>query len=161
MVAAVADGHVEGTRPVLRVARLAQPLAHRGPSRFVAETVGELNPSSSAGGPVTTLVFAGGIVSFRAILARPAREEGVPRLQEMVAGAGGALGRGAGAVAALRDLSAAGRFPGGTTADWDAAREWFRRLDAARRAGDWAAFGRAYEQLRRLLRAPADSGSLQ
>ncbi|MBI2614558.1 MAG: UPF0182 family protein [Gemmatimonadetes bacterium] len=157
MLAVVADGYVDGTRPVLRVVRLAQPLAHRGPSRFAAETAGDLSPSAAAAGPVTTLVFAGGIVSFRPVLALPTREEGVPRLQELVAGSGGALGRGAGAVAALRDLGATARYAGGSTADWGAAREWFRRLDAARRAGDWAAFGRAYEQLRRLLRAPTDS----
>jgi uncharacterized membrane protein (UPF0182 family) len=157
LLAAVADGYVDGTRPVLRVVRLAQPLAHRGPSRFAAETANDSSPSTAAG-PVTTLVFAGGVVSVRPVLARPGREDEVPRLQEMVAGAGGAVGRGAGAAAALREMGAASRFPGGSTADWSAAREWFRRLDAARRAGDWAEFGRAYEQLRRLLRAPADSG---
>jgi hypothetical protein len=30
-------------------------------------------------------------------------------------------------------------------------------MDAARRAGDWAAFGRAYQRLRRLLGAGSDS----
>ena len=158
MLAAVADGRVDGTRPVLGVVRLAQPLAHLGPSRFAAETaVAENALSSAAAGPVTTLVFAGGIVSFRPVFALPTREQDMPRLQEIVAGTGGTLGRGADAAAALRDLAAAARFPGGSTADWSAAREWFRRLDAARRAGDWAGFGRAYEQLRRLLRAPSDS----
>jgi len=157
MVAAVADGSVDGTRPVLRVVRLAEPLDHPGPSRFAAQAAGEESTSGKGVGPVTTLVFAGGIVSFRPVFALPAREEEPPRLQEIVAGAGGALGRGAGAAAALRDLGGAAPSPGGSTADWSAAREWFRRLDAARRAGDWAAFGQAYEQLRRLLRAPSDS----
>jgi hypothetical protein len=157
MLAAVADGYVDQGRPVLRVVRLAQPLAHRGPSRFAAATAGDSNPSTAAG-PVTTLVFAGGIVSVRSALARPARDDDVPRLLDVVAGAGGVLGRGAGAGAALRDLSAAARFRGGSTAEWAEARTWFRRLDAARRAGDWGEFGRAYEQLRRLLRASADTG---
>ncbi len=159
MLAAVTDGYVNGTRPVLRVVRLARPLAHQGPSRFAAETAGDPSPSSAGAGPVTTLVFDGGIVSFRPVFALPTRDEDPPRLQEVVAGAGDAKGSGGGAAAALRDLGAAARYAGGSTADWGAAREGFRRLDAARQAGDWAAFGRAYEQLRRLLRAPADSGA--
>jgi len=45
----------------------------------------------------------------------------------------------------------------GDRARLPAARQWFERMDAARRAGDWAAFGRAYEQLRRLLGSRNDS----
>lgn len=161
MTAVVTDGYVDGTRPVLRVARLATPLAHGGPSRFAAQTGDEPGASSATAEPITTLVFAGGVVNFRPVLAPALRPEDPPRLQEIVAGAGDAKGSGATAVAALRDLQAALRYAGGSAADWAAAREWFRRLDAARRAGDWAAFGRAYQELRRLLRAPADSGSPQ
>jgi hypothetical protein len=157
MLAAVADGYLDGGRPVLRAIRLAVPLAHRGPSRFGAETVSDSSPSTAAG-TVTTLVLDGGIVTVRPVVTRPAREDEAPRLVEMVVGGGGVLGRGPGTVAALRDLSAGVDSPGASVADWRAAREWFRRLDAARRAGDWAEFGRAYEQLRRLLRSPADSG---
>ncbi len=40
---------------------------------------------------------------------------------------------------------------GPVLSDWAAARSWFGRLDAARQSGDWIAFGRAYEELRRLL----------
>lgn len=158
MLAAVTDGSVDATRPVLRAIKLAQPLAHRGPQSFATATAGDPNASPASAGPVTTLVFDGGIVSFRPVWAPPARDGEPPRLQEVVAGAGDARASGSEAATALGELSAAARYPGGSTADWSAAREWFRRLDAARRAGDWAAFGRAYEQLRRLLRAPVDSG---
>ena len=37
------------------------------------------------------------------------------------------------------------------------ARRWFERMDAARRSGDWTAFGRAYEELRRILTTETDS----
>jgi hypothetical protein len=41
----------------------------------------------------------------------------------------------------------------------DEARRWLARADSALRAGDWAAFGRAFEALRATLgSAPADSG---
>jgi hypothetical protein len=39
----------------------------------------------------------------------------------------------------------------------DEARRWFERMDAARRSGDWVAFGRAYEELRRILTSEPDT----
>lgn len=157
MLAALADGHVEDTQPVLRVARFAEPLVHPGPSQFAARSVAGLDPSGAGTGPVTTLVFSGGVVMLRSVFTVPASEGGPPRLQEVVAGSGDAIGHGAGPAAAVRDLSTVSRLAGGGPAGWAEARLWFRRLDAARRAGDWAAFGRAYQQLRRLLASPSDS----
>jgi hypothetical protein len=40
---------------------------------------------------------------------------------------------------------------GGIGADWASAKRWFDRLEQARQRGDWTAFGRAYDALRRLL----------
>ncbi len=40
---------------------------------------------------------------------------------------------------------------------WDAARRWFRQMDAARQAGDWSAFGRAYDAFREALSVRADT----
>jgi hypothetical protein len=157
MLAAVLDGHVEGTRPVLRVARLAEPLAQPGPSQFAATSLAGLEPPAGGVGPVTTLVFPQGVIMFRSLFAAPDSEGGPPRLQEVVAGSGGALGRGTGPAAAARDLATAVRLGAGGRAGWSEARQWFERMDAARRAGDWAAFGRAYQQLRRLFGTGNDS----
>ncbi len=67
-----------------------------------------------------------------------------------------------------RDLAEAWRNLGGLDAPLppglggtrlDEARRWLARADSALRAGDWAAFGRAFEALRSTLGAsPADSG---
>ncbi len=157
MLAAVADGYVEETRPVLRVVRLAEPLTQPGPSRFAARAAAGQDPSGMGSGPVATLVFSGGVVMLRSVFTAPQPDGGLPKLQEVVAGAGDAIGRGAGPEAAVRDLGAASRLAGGAPANWGEARQWFQRLDAALRAGDWAAFGRAYAQLRRLLASSRDS----
>jgi hypothetical protein len=156
LIATVIDGFVSGTKPELRVVRLAQPLTHRGPSQLAAESSTDLDPSGRVAGPVTTLVFGGGIVLRRSIFALGG-EGGAPRLDEAIAQSDSATGRGSTPAAALRDLQSALRFRDAGAPQWGEARAWFHRLDEARRAGDWTAFGRAYEGLRRLLLGSKDS----
>lgn len=157
MLAAVVDGHVDATRPVLRVARLAEPWVQPGPSRFAAASQAQLEPSGGGTGPVTTLVFPEGVLLLRSVFGAPDSQGGPLRLQEVVAGSGDAAGRGPTPLAAARDLASVLREGVGGRTGWPEARQWFERMDAARRAGDWAAFGRAYEQLRRLLGSRSDS----
>ncbi len=156
-LAALLDGSVEGTEPVLRVFRLAEPLAYPGPSQFAARVGRELEPGVAAAGPVTVELFPEGLVMLRSVYLVPQADSGLPRFREVVAGVGDGLGRGATPGAAVR---AAVREAGPAlpeAGDWIEARRWFRRLEAARRAGDWAAFGRAYERLRRLLGVAPDT----
>lgn len=156
-LAGVADGSVEGTEPTLRVVRLAEPLAYPGPSQFAARVSQELEPGVAAAGPVTVALFPEGLVMMRSVYLVPPADSGLPRFREVVAGVGDGLGRGATPGAAVRAAALeAGPAPPGA-GDWIEARRWFRRLDAARRAGDWAAFGRAYERLRRLLGVAPDT----
>src|SRR3989304_3542756 len=62
---------------------------------------------------------------------------------------GGPAGGGGGGV---RGVAGAGAgSPGGAAGAGGGAGGWSPRREAPRRAGDWAGFGRAYEQLRRLL----------
>lgn len=156
-LAGLLDGSVEGTQPTLRVFRLAEPLAYPGPSQFAARVGQELEPGIAAAGPVTVELFPEGLVMLRSVYLVPRADSGLPRFREVVAGVGDVLGRGASPGAAVR---AAVREAGPAlpeAGDWIEARRWFRRLEAARRAGDWAAFGRAYERLRRLLGVAPDT----
>jgi hypothetical protein len=63
----------------------------------------------------------------------------------------GAVGEAATFETALAQALLSDRSAGMVATDWAAARRWFGGLDAARASGDWLAFGRAYEELRRLL----------
>lgn len=157
LLAAIVDGAVSDSGPVLRVERLAQPLAHPGPTRFRSQTVAALDPDAYAGGPVRVFAYAGGIVLLQSVFSGAASDSALPRLHEVAVEAGSAVGRGPDAVTALHDLEMASRLGTRSAAEWSEARQWFRRLDAARRSGDWAAFGRAYDRLRRLLAPARDS----
>jgi uncharacterized protein len=157
LLAAVVDGAATDSGPVLRVERLAQPLAHAGPTGFRSQSVAALDPEAYAGGPVKVLVSADGVVLLQSIFGAAASDSALPRLHEVVVEAGSAVGRGPDVVTALHDLEIAARLGTRSLVDWNAARLWFRRLDAARRSGDWAAFGRAYERLQHLLAPARDS----
>jgi uncharacterized membrane protein (UPF0182 family) len=157
MLAAVVDGAATDSGPVLRVDRLAQPLNASGATDFRSRTVAALDPEAYVAGPVKVFVYSGGVVLLQTIFAAAASDSEPPKLHEVAVAAGSAVGHGPDAVTALRDLELASRLGDRSAASWSAARQWFRRLDAARRAGDWAAFGRAYEALRRLLAPAHDS----
>jgi hypothetical protein len=71
----------------------------------------------------------------------------------------GAVGRGptlAAAILQVRPVTA-GHPPLSPAGALEAAREWFRRLDSARAAGDWRAFGEAWTGLRGVLLPAPDS----
>jgi hypothetical protein len=155
-LAAVVDGST-ADGAVLRVERLSPPPSMLGPAEFASHAAAGLDPTSYSGGPVRLFLLGKGIVMLRSIFARPSADSLPPTLHEVVAGAGSILGRGPDPVAALHDLEVGARMGARPASDWNAARRLFRRLDAARRSGDWVAFGRAYDELRRLLVAPHDS----
>lgn len=157
VLAAIVDGASTDSGPVLRVDRLAQPLKTSGATSFRSRTVAALDPEAYVAGPVKVLVYSGGIVLLQTIFTAAPSDSAPPKLHEVAVAAGSAVGHGADAVTALRDLEVASRLGDHSTAAWSAARQWFRRLDAARRSGDWTAFGRAYEALRRLLAPAHDS----
>jgi uncharacterized membrane protein (UPF0182 family) len=156
-LAAIVDGAVTDSGAVLRVEQLAQPLEAPGATGFRSRAVAALDPEAYVAGPVKVLVYAGGVVLLQTIFAAAASDSEPPRLHEVAVAAGAAVGHGPDAVTALRDLAVASRLDDRSAAAWSTARQWFRRLDAARRSGDWAAFGRAYEALRRLLAPVRDS----
>jgi hypothetical protein len=69
------------------------------------------------------------------------------------------VGRGRTLDAAMREVRpvAPGDRPLTPAGALDVARELFHRLDSARAAGDWRAFGEAWDGLRALLGPPRDS----
>ena len=157
LLAAIVDGTTSDSGPVLRVERLAQPLVQPGPTQFRSRTVAALDPDAYVGGPVKAFVYSSGIVLLQTIFSGAASDTAPPRLHDVAVAAGSAVGHGPDAASALRDLAVASRLGTRSAAEWSEARGWFQRMDAARRAGDWAAFGRAYDQLRNLLAPPHDS----
>jgi hypothetical protein len=102
-------------------------------------------------GPLHVVPTAGGVAYVQVLFAGPAGGPLDPYLVTVFAG--GRVGLGMDAAEAVRSLREGGPDGGWaesarTLAD---ARSAFLALDSARRSGDWGAFGRAWEALRRAL----------
>jgi hypothetical protein len=110
--------------------------------------------------PLVALPVAGTVVYAQAIFASPRRMGEPLGVHGMVLMAGGRVGVGADVAAAARVLASL-ESPGFVEAAPDpamtAARAAFLALDSASRRGDWVAFGRSMDVLRRALGIPAAS----
>jgi len=149
-VAAVIEGVLERGQPRLRVLSYPEPYALAGPSEIEAEFAAAAPGGATIPGRLRVVPFDDGAVALQAFYADSGTFMG------MVAGWQGSVGTGATPLEALRHVSARGdatSIPGATP--FEAAQEWFRRLDRARSEGDWTAFGTAWNGLRRALGLPA------
>jgi hypothetical protein len=144
-VAAVVEGTVERARPRLRVLHYPEPYTLPGPSALEREFEQAAPEGAVVSGRLRLLAFEDGAVGVQTYYA----DSGT--VAAVVAGWEGATGRGPTLGTALRRVER--RDPSDVTAasPYEAAREWFRRLDQARDRGDWVAFGEAWEGLRGAL----------
>jgi hypothetical protein len=146
-VAAVIEGVLDRGRPRLRVLVYPEPYALSGLSEIERDFAEAAPAGAEVGGRLRLVPFDDGAVALQAFYADTATFLGV------IAGWRGTVGTGAALMDALHHVTPRGdtavMFPGATP--YEAAQEWFRRLDRARAAGDWAAFGEAWDGLRRVL----------
>jgi hypothetical protein len=168
-LAAIAAGTArpDGT-PWLRLLRVTAgtfPTVAAVASRFasapavVAAVAGAAGPDGAVRRSAVTALPAAGTVAFLEFLfasQRRTQDPLMPRGAALLAS--GRLGVGAGVGAAADALGSGRRTPAtsfaGAAASLTAARAAFAALDSASRHGDWAAFARAYEALRRVLGPP-------
>jgi len=125
----------------------------------VADAAG---PDGAARRSVVVAVPAGGTIAYAQFLLATRRKGEEPLVpQAMVLLAANRLGIGDGAAAAARALVTATPSPAaamGSAVALAEARAAFAAMDSASRRGDWVAFGRAYEALRRALEASGAQG---
>jgi len=155
-LAAIADGVVRDARDELTVLVLANPDAQPGMDALLRTTAGTDAANGWVPGALKAIPFPDGVVALRSAYAETSTTV-PPHLSVVTVGWRTALGRGPTIAAALSDVRVA-PAPTGSSAAWVDARRWFRMLDSARIAGDWVAFGHAYDSLRVLLGAPPDTG---
>ncbi len=156
-VAAIVEGTVVDGAPQLQVTAYPEPLTLPGPSELVQEFVGGVSEEAAIPGPLKLAAFEDGAIGVQAFYAGPDANGGPPRLAEVAVGWRGAVGHGSTLPAALRRVQVARPAPDATPGRWADAREWFERLDAARAAADWTAFGEAWAALRQILIQRGDS----
>lgn len=149
-------GIIEGTmrQGVQRLTVLAypQPYVLPGPSELAREFRTEPTRDTVVEGIVRIVPFADGAVALQAFYASGT-------LAEVALGWRGAVGRGRSLAEAMGRVQPVvpPMAPAGAADALAAARAAFRRLDSARAAGDWKAFGDAWESLQRALAANRDT----
>lgn len=151
---ALVDGAMHDGVPRLRVIRLTGAAATHGPAAIAAQLAAVRSDTSTMPGQLRLVALGSGVLALRAYYETPEVAEADPRLAEVVVGWGELAARGPTLAEALRRLELLRVPPRAAAGRWVEARQWFERLDAARRTGDWATFGQAYEALRRLLIGP-------
>lgn len=152
------DGMAE-TLALLRLDAAGEPPVPADVARELAELPMD---SAAARGAVRLVPVTDGVLAYQAVYrdGSPPGSQGAPgppRLVGVAVQVGGVQAMGPTLVEALRRAGQASGVQAVPIGLWREAGLWFERLDAARRAGDWQAFGRAYEALRRLLATPPEA----
>jgi hypothetical protein len=151
-VAGVVEGTMVNHAPVLEVIRLAPAVELATAAEVSQRLAGTHAPAVGVMGPRRSIPFAEGVLTIQTAYATG---QGWPRPVDVIVQWGSIVARGTTLTSALDNAIRARGRPGESSADWLEARRWFDRLEQARSRGDWAGFGRAYDELRRLLGGPA------
>lgn len=157
VLAAILDASVRDGRPTLELYRLPQPLDVPGPSQVARRFDRLRSDFQGVEGAIRTIPLGDNVLMLQSSYVSPGEGFAAPQLVDVALAWGAVVGNGPTAADALRRVEAETGPLGAPASSWSLARRWFERLDAARRSGDWGAFGRAYEELRRLLVGGVDS----
>jgi uncharacterized membrane protein (UPF0182 family) len=157
LLAGLLDASIRDGRPVLELYRLPHPLEVPGPSQTVRRFERLRGDFDGVEGRIRTIPFGGNVLMLQSSYVSAGEGFAAPQLVDVAVAWGTAVGNGRGLDEALERVEAETGPLGAPTSAWAQARRLFERLDAARRAGDWNAFGRAYEALGRLLGGAPDS----
>lgn len=159
VIVAVVEGTVVDGALQLALVRLPAPFDAEGPS-VLPRRLALMRPPGMDGvdGAVRTVVLEDGVLRLQPLYSGSANDlNGAPRLIELGVAWGNQVARGPTLADAVAAMPSGGALGTTQVPRWSEARQWFRRLDSARQVGDWTAFGRAYDRLKRLLGATVDS----
>lgn len=150
-VSGLVGGTIAGKSPVLEVVRLSPAVELATAAEVSQRLAGTHAPVVGVMGPRRSVPFSDGVLTVQTAYATG---QGWPRLVDVIVQWGSIVARGTTLESAIESAVVSRGRPGESTADWLSARRWFDRLEQSRSKGDWAGFGRAYDELRRLLGAP-------
>jgi len=156
-LAGLADGTLQGGRAAFALLRVAPDLELPGPARTVRLFNRLRAEPSGVQGALRMAPFEDGVLALQATYVSPDEGRAPPQLVDVALGWGAAVGSGQSLRSALARVETQSSPFGMAAGEKAEARRWFERMDAARRSGDWTAFGRAYEELRRILTTETDS----
>jgi uncharacterized membrane protein (UPF0182 family) len=157
LLAGLLDGTMRGAVPVLELYRADGPAELLGPGQVARRFSGARGELSGVEGIIRMVPVSGGVASLQTTYVSSDESGSAPQLVDVSVAYGGSVGNGASLPEAVERLQSEAVPTGRGSREWRSARQWFERMDAARRLGDWSGFGRAYEALRRLLTSVADT----
>ncbi len=155
-LSAILDGSMQDGIPELSLVRFDRPLRIPRARELLAKFGGGRVNESMVAGAVRPALAGDGALSVLAAYLDVRDAEGAPVLAEVVFQWGSIVERGPSLQAALRRAALDAPPHVVSLAEWNTARGWFERMDAARRIGDWAAFAQAYEAFRSALSGKDD-----
>ncbi len=151
MLAGLLDATIREAAQVLDLYRTEGADALLGPGQLTREFSRARGDLTGIEGIVRLLPTPRGVLGVQSLYVSSDEAGTPPRLIDVGLSLEGVVGNGPSFSDALSGLQIEAAPGIRTPRAWGQARVWFQRMDAARRAGDWAAFGRAYEELRGLL----------
>ncbi len=157
LLAGLLDGTVRRSTPVLELYRTDRSDEPLGPVQIARQFARVRGESAGIAGVVRMLPLTDGLAAMQSSYVSPGDGGAAPQLVDVAVSVNGVIANGPSLREALERLRADASPRAGDPGQWSRARQWFERMDAARRTGDWAAFGRAYDQLRQLLAPRSDS----
>ena len=149
-IGAVLHGTVAERRPRLEVTRVSPAVELVSAAEMSQRLADTRAPAVGVSGPRRTVVLPHGALTAQTAYATGDRGH---RLVDVMIQWGDLVSHGPSLRSAVLAAADGRVLPGGGTGSLLEARRWFDRLDQARERGDWVAFGRAYDELRRLLGA--------
>jgi hypothetical protein len=156
MIAGVVKGVIQNGAPALKTIRFSAPLGMPAPPQLT-QVLGTMLGETDVGGPLKILALGPGPVTIRSVYAGVGSEGELPRLIGSAVALATSVGEGSTPFGALMDARSRAPSEPSPHPDWETARAWLRRLDIARRSGDWGAFGEAYGELVELFQIGGDS----
>jgi uncharacterized membrane protein (UPF0182 family) len=156
-LAGIVDATVRGGSSTLTLLQIEPELEVPGPTRAARLFTRLRADPIGVQGALRLVPFENGVLALQVSYASPGEGQAAPQLVDVAVGWGREVGSGPTVRSALDRVETEASPFGMAAAERAEARRWFERMDAARRSGDWTAFGRAYEELRRILTGGTDS----
>ncbi len=157
MLSGVIDGSVHGGELRLELVRFRKPLTIPGPAQIASQFDKTRGGVTAVTGAIKTLPLGDGVLFVQSAYTTPDEETAPPTLASVIAGWGHVVEADRTFAATLDRVQQRSPTQLSTSAEWAKAQRLFVEMDDARRRGDWSVFGRAYDELKKLLINGGDS----
>ena len=157
MLTGVIDGSVYGGELRLELVRFRKPLTVGGPAQIASQFAKTWSGVTAVPGAIKTLPLGDGVLFVQSAYTTSDEGTAPPTLESVIVGWGQVVEADSTFAATLDRVQQRSPAQLSTSAEWARVQRLFVEMDDARRRGDWSVFGRAYDELKKLLTNGGDS----